>query len=121
MSVQENHFKMNYRWHLPPTRIKKTFPQSTGSCWRCEMEGIGYLHMWWGCSNVKEFWRQVHDEKLQVITEVSLPFAPRVMLSCDFRGCNRVSGFKGGAGQHDCSSNYGVSEEVETIEATVHG
>ena len=52
---------MYSRWYRTPVVTHKFIPNSTPLCWRCESEPGTLLHIWWDCSYIQPFWKDVHD------------------------------------------------------------
>uniref|UniRef100_A0A2D4HSL7 Uncharacterized protein n=1 Tax=Micrurus lemniscatus lemniscatus TaxID=129467 RepID=A0A2D4HSL7_MICLE len=42
---KENMYKMFYRWHLPPMRLSKMYPNFNPTCWKCRQNQGTFYHM----------------------------------------------------------------------------
>lgn len=83
--IQENEFKMLYRWHLTPSKLKVMFHHLDARCWHCKVNNADTLHIWWSCKKLKGFWRQIHII-IQRMLVTELPWSPPVMLLSDLAG-----------------------------------
>lgn len=56
---QEMAYKFLTRWYRTPARLNRIYPTADARCWRgCEQRGT-FLHLWWECPRIKEFWDAV--------------------------------------------------------------
>lgn len=46
IAIQENQFKMIYRWHLTTSKLKVMFHHLDARCWRCNPNNADTLHIW---------------------------------------------------------------------------
>lgn len=54
-SIQENRYKMLYRWHPTLAKLQIMYPQLDGKCWWCPVEKADYMHIWWHCIKKRVF------------------------------------------------------------------
>lgn len=83
VAIQENRFKLCYRWYLTPVRILKMFGTGEGRCWQCSSVYADYCHMWRSCPEINRFWAalvQITNE----IAQATLPMNMRTILLLDF-------------------------------------
>lgn len=66
-----------------PEKNKGNVPTVNRELLALPKEAAGFLHMWWSCLKLQQFWSQVHKS----IAGTALPFVPQVMLLGNFRGC----------------------------------
>lgn len=48
--------KLVHRWYLTPKRLHNIFKDSEALCWKGCKVIADYLHCWWLCSQVHDFW-----------------------------------------------------------------
>ncbi|PIO41232.1 hypothetical protein AB205_0131940, partial [Aquarana catesbeiana] len=46
-------------WYRDPTTLRKIFPSTPSTCWRCNAATGTYLHVWWECDRIRPFWKRV--------------------------------------------------------------
>lgn len=61
IGLQENRFKVINRWYLTPERLAWMCPQLEAKCWCCQMVIADFLHVWWKCSKLEDFWKQIKN------------------------------------------------------------
>lgn len=60
-SYQEMQFKLVSRWYKTPVLMNRINPQIPKSCWRCG-DGIGdYVHIWFKCPRISNFWKEINN------------------------------------------------------------
>uniref|UniRef100_A0A8C5LZP1 Reverse transcriptase domain-containing protein n=1 Tax=Leptobrachium leishanense TaxID=445787 RepID=A0A8C5LZP1_9ANUR len=77
--VQETSYKVLSFWYRTPSFLHRIFPLTSSVCWRCNNAEGTYLHIWWACPPLLEFWRTVHGAILRV-TGVDLSLSPACFL-----------------------------------------
>lgn len=61
--TSKTNYKCLARWYATPHKVSKFQPGKSVECWRgCKVPGT-MAHIWWECSIIKEFWKEV----LQII------------------------------------------------------
>uniref|UniRef100_A0A8C5MRY5 Reverse transcriptase domain-containing protein n=1 Tax=Leptobrachium leishanense TaxID=445787 RepID=A0A8C5MRY5_9ANUR len=56
---QEQSFKMLFRWYTTPVLLCRMGRTTSDLCWRnCGLQGT-FIHLWWDCPRVKEYWGKV--------------------------------------------------------------
>ena len=73
------HRKLTIRFFLDGTKQKKTFPDTTDRCWRCQKEKGTMLHIFWDCPRLKSFWGEIL-KILQRFTDSTIPEEPAFCL-----------------------------------------
>lgn len=77
--TQENSYKILSRWYLTPHRLHKMFPNTPSNCWRCNDNDGSFLHIWWSCPKIQEFWKTIH-RYTQQISKIFIEFSPAQLL-----------------------------------------
>uniref|UniRef100_A0A803SLC5 Reverse transcriptase domain-containing protein n=1 Tax=Anolis carolinensis TaxID=28377 RepID=A0A803SLC5_ANOCA len=66
--IKENWYKIFYRWYLTPGKLAKMNKgKGDGKCWKCEKHIGDWMHMWWKCKKVKNYWQTIHKEMEKII------------------------------------------------------
>lgn len=91
VSIMENRFKVMQHWYLTPSHLAKFFSQSGRNCWHCGNVKGDYLHMWWACKKLEQFWKSARAPTEEII-QIKLPLCPRIMLLLDFEYGGIVAG-----------------------------
>lgn len=68
---QEISYKVLTQWYITPLKTKHWFPTLSDTCWRCHEEVGSFLHTWWSCPPVLDFWTQV--VYWIIITDTEIP------------------------------------------------
>lgn len=79
VSVKEQHYKLLHRWYLTPSRLSKIYPEGDYKCWKCDLQNAPFIHMWWMCKKVQQFWRVVQID-IQKALQIGLPFVPELFV-----------------------------------------
>lgn len=59
-SYKENAYKVLMFWNHTPDWLHSVYPNVSNGCWRCN-KGVGSLyHIFWTCSVIVPFWRQLN-------------------------------------------------------------
>lgn len=61
------HFKILHRIYYTPAKLSSIYSQFSEECWRCSHSPATFGHVFWYCSVVQDFWKEV----LHCITEVT--------------------------------------------------
>lgn len=78
-NIKMQFFKTMSRWYLTPQQIHKFSRSNSPMCWkRCGQEGT-YLHCWWSCPKIQQFWSDVKQE-IEDITTQNLSLSPESFL-----------------------------------------
>uniref|UniRef100_A0A8C5MTU0 Reverse transcriptase domain-containing protein n=1 Tax=Leptobrachium leishanense TaxID=445787 RepID=A0A8C5MTU0_9ANUR len=77
--LQESSYKFLVFWYRTPTLLATFDASSSPTCWRCNAALGTYLHIWWECTHIGPFWRNVHNMVLK-ITDTDLEFTPQTFL-----------------------------------------
>lgn len=67
----EHYHKVRY---LIPDHRSKMFPNADKSCWRCNQAPGTYDQIWWSCTKIEYFWKEISEEVCQIL-KVSLEFS----------------------------------------------
>ena len=51
--------KVVLRAHLTKARLAKIFPDTDPSCPRCNGQPADYMHMFWSCPKLSQFWHRI--------------------------------------------------------------
>lgn len=51
--------KLSLRWYMTPTKIASFSPQNPGTCWRCKEAKGDMIQIFWTCSHVQEYWKNI--------------------------------------------------------------
>lgn len=71
--------KLLYRWYLTPKQLNHIYKTSKVFCWKdCQAEA-DYLHCWWTCPVIQNFWTKVCDT-INKISNYRLKLNPEVVL-----------------------------------------
>lgn len=81
MQVVKNKHKVINRWYYTPQRVRVMFPGVSDVCWRCGGKLGRYIHIWWNCSLLRVFWKQIHN--FVTLLGIKVPFSPRCYISED--------------------------------------
>lgn len=77
--VQENCYKMLFRWHLTPKKLSMIYKGMSNRCWKCNLQVWTFYHQWWMWPQVKKYWRCIHN-KIQKILKDRIPKRPELFL-----------------------------------------
>lgn len=77
--IQETNYKILTHWYRTPALLKKIFPSTTDVCWRCQEERGTLIHIFWTCSRIRDFWRDVRLI-IQKFTDRTVPDDPAYFL-----------------------------------------
>lgn len=75
VATQENGYKIATKWYRTPARLHKFSLKIPNTCWRCKKVVGSMLHIWWECTLIQQFWREVHALIIQ-ITTLTLDYGP---------------------------------------------
>lgn len=56
-AIQENCYKLKFRWHLTLKKPAKIYKTMSNRCWKCSQTEGSFYHQWWTCPQVKK-WRK---------------------------------------------------------------
>lgn len=59
--IQETNYKILTHWYRTPALLNTIFPLSSDVCWRCQERKGTLLHIFWSCSWIQNFWREVRQ------------------------------------------------------------
>lgn len=59
VSTQENGYNIQSRWYRTPALLHKFKPTTPETCWRCHKDRGPLLHIWWSCTPIQTFWKEV--------------------------------------------------------------
>lgn len=79
VQVQESAYKLFSRWYRTPLLLHRFNPTIPQTCWRCNTDTGSLLHIWWSCSKIQPFWKEVHT-LITRITTYTLDFNPAMFL-----------------------------------------
>lgn len=57
--AQEKNYKILTRWYRYPTLLRRMYPSTSDSCWRCNAAPGTMLHIWWDCPTLLTFWESI--------------------------------------------------------------
>lgn len=73
------YFKMLAHWYMTPSRLSHISLSYQPTCWKgCGLRA-DYLHCWWHCKYIHDFWSLV-KQQIFLITNYNLPLTPRSLL-----------------------------------------
>ncbi len=75
-------FNITHRVYYTPERLHKISISYSECCTRCKTEVGTLLHMFWSCSELETYWRNI-IQTIDKLFNVRLPFDPRFMLLGD--------------------------------------
>uniref|UniRef100_A0A2D4G4D1 Reverse transcriptase zinc-binding domain-containing protein n=1 Tax=Micrurus corallinus TaxID=54390 RepID=A0A2D4G4D1_MICCO len=78
-AYKENAYKMFHRWHLPPWRLARVYPNRSLNCWKCKKKEGTYCHMWWSCKEPQKYWLRIKNW-LEEITKEQIELKPELFL-----------------------------------------
>lgn len=78
-NLRENIMKMQYRWHLTLAKLAKMYKKRSELYWRCKKGTGSYMHMWWQCTVIREFWDSIYNE-LKKLLRFSFSKKPEAFL-----------------------------------------
>lgn len=61
VTTQETGYKVLAGWYRTPIQLHKFSPTYYTLCWRCGSEPGSLLHLWWFCSKMQTFYREIHE------------------------------------------------------------
>lgn len=79
VTTQENRYKIQSRWYHTPSLLHKFNPATPEICWRCHQQKGSLLHIWWSCTSLQTFWKEVCRITSQ-ISSYALEFSPAQFL-----------------------------------------
>lgn len=71
--------KLLYRWYLTPRQIACIHNTASNLCWKGCGSDANYLHCWWACPLLQDFWNKV-CEAIYKITSYRLHHNPETIL-----------------------------------------
>lgn len=77
--MQETNYKILTRWYNTPAKLHIIFPSSSDLCWRCQSERGTFLHIFWTCPKLDQFWKTVQSTA-QNFTERPIVSDPAIFL-----------------------------------------
>lgn len=72
-------YKMLYRWHFPPAKLAKMFPNTLNKCWKCKNHEGTYYHAWWTCDKARKYWVKIHMW-IKLMPKQEIEFKPEIFL-----------------------------------------
>lgn len=79
MNIKMHSLKLLNRWYLSPDRVRHMIPNSSAECWKqCKLTA-DYIHAWWQCAKINDFWKEI-DRVVTQITGIIIPFTPESYL-----------------------------------------
>lgn len=57
--MQEISYKILTQWYITPQKKRRWSSPALDTCWRCCSDTGTFLHMWWTCSSIPDFWQQI--------------------------------------------------------------
>uniref|UniRef100_A0A8C5PGP4 Reverse transcriptase domain-containing protein n=1 Tax=Leptobrachium leishanense TaxID=445787 RepID=A0A8C5PGP4_9ANUR len=75
----ETSYKILVRWYCTPLRLFQCVGSTDPNCWRCGEELGSYLHIWWYCSPLQNYWKWV-GAVIREITDLTLEHSPQTFL-----------------------------------------
>lgn len=89
IAIQENCYKLFYRWYMTPKKLAKIFKNSSNSWRKCEHSEGSFYHLWWSCKEVNKYWTSIH-KKIQKILKGKIPKRPELfLLGISFKQINK--------------------------------
>lgn len=61
VTTQENSYKIVSRWYRTPTLLHKITPETSAIFWRCLADEGTRLHIWWSCTSIQTYWKEIHS------------------------------------------------------------
>lgn len=65
------HYKFLHRVYLTPAKIAQIFNSVTSACWQCSASGANFMHIFWDCPGIQNYWGAVFL-CVQEVTIISL-------------------------------------------------
>lgn len=72
-------FKILHRIYYTPQRLHRIYPTSSAACWRCSGVPAGFLHIFWDCPQIQEYWKEV-TQFIHKLTTIPIPLTISVCL-----------------------------------------
>lgn len=69
--AQEISYKILIQWHVTPQKARRWFPTTSDTCWRCGTETGSFMHIWWTCLPIQEYWGKI-IRWIKYITETKI-------------------------------------------------
>lgn len=79
--TQEKNYKLMSRWYRVPTTLRIMFPSNSDRCWRCNTTEGTYIHIWWECDGILQFWTQIFQIYSEIYNKPLLPSPSIALLS----------------------------------------
>lgn len=73
------HYKYLHRVYYTPSRLLKYGLTDDDRCPTCRSGGAGFLHLYWECPGIREFWKKVYLVLTQML-DLPIPETPLVAL-----------------------------------------
>lgn len=77
--MQETNYKIFSQWCCTPTLLHRYFPSASNLCWCCRKERGTLLRVFWSCSKLRDYWREVR-RITQKFSEPEIPEDPTYFL-----------------------------------------
>lgn len=101
LTIKLQLLKLLNRWYLPPERIHHFDKLSSPYCWKRCGQKVSYIHCWWECKIIKEFWNDV-VEQINAMLALKIPSKAECLLlnyweTYNIPSCNKHSGHPPGS------------------------
>ena len=80
--IKEANFKFIQKCYLTPIKMHKISRENSLNCPRCKNKQGTYMHMFWHCEKLKDFWNSVYSFTKSVL-EIQFNASPCVYLLKD--------------------------------------
>lgn len=77
--IKETNFKFIHKLYLTPIKMHKISKENSPNCQRCKIKEGTFLHMFWSCEKINNFWKAIHSFTKAVL-ELEFEMIPCVYL-----------------------------------------
>lgn len=71
--------KFMHRVYYTPQRLHQIYPDRSPNCPRCQSPDSTYMHMFWTCPRIVQFWETIF-ESIDIRLQLTLPILPELAL-----------------------------------------
>lgn len=79
LSIKMLFIKLLNRWYVTSKKLHCIDPSFSPNCWKGCMQSANYIHCWWECAVVCNFWKLVRNQ-IKLIWGIEIPFIPESFL-----------------------------------------
>lgn len=58
--IKELNYKFIHKFYITPVKLHRMFPNTSPKCLKCKTEDGTFLHQFWHCQKLREFWTAIH-------------------------------------------------------------